>query len=129
LVAAVLAKPTSVWGRICTTRGLRFFGKYSYGLYVFHGLLVPWARTGTLMAWLERHLGSYALAWLAHFVILTSIATTAALLSWHLYEKHFLKLKRFFEYRATTLREPIRDAVVPPPVEGQANVRVEPVAG
>ena len=50
--------------------------------------------------------------------IVAAILTFAlAILSWHLYEKHFLKLKRFFEYRATTLREPVRDAVVPPPAE------------
>jgi peptidoglycan/LPS O-acetylase OafA/YrhL len=122
LVRAIVAQPTGLWGRVCNAQVLRFFGKYSYGLYVFHGLLLPWVETKWLMAWLTRHLPSFYLAWVVHLLLLTLASLAAALVSWHLYEKHFLKLKRFFEYRATTLRQPVRDVIVPPPV-GEAASR------
>jgi len=77
-------------------------------------------KDGLLLNWLARLLQSFYLGLVAHLVVLTVASTAMALLSWHLYEKHFLKLKRFFEYRATTLREPVRDAVVPPPAASAA---------
>jgi len=131
LVRAIVTSPTSPFGRLLNSRGLRFFGKYSYGLYVFHGLLMWWVKDGLLLAWLARGLHSFYLGLLAHLVVLTVASTSVALLSWHLYEKHFLKLKRFFEYRATTLNEPVRDAVVPPPTLATAQVvpTTEPPVG
>jgi peptidoglycan/LPS O-acetylase OafA/YrhL len=120
LVRAVVASPASPLGRVLNGQALRFFGKYSYGLYVFHGLMMWWVKDGLLLNWLARLLQSFYLGLVAHLVVLTVASTAMALLSWHLYEKHFLKLKRFFEYRATTLREPVRDAVVPPPAASAA---------
>jgi peptidoglycan/LPS O-acetylase OafA/YrhL len=126
LVRAVVATPGSLWGGLLNSRWLRFFGKYSYGLYVFHGLLMWWVKDGLLLSGLVRGLHSFYLGLLAHLLVLTVASTAVALLSWHLYEKHFLKLKRFFEYRATTLREPVRDAVVPP--IATASVEITPTA-
>lgn len=105
LVAVMLASgilvalhwPSNAWGaRVLGSRFLVFFGKYSYGLYVIHGLLVPF---------LQRHLPEGA--WIAAMgsnlggglaVATAKIAVTVplAMLSWHLYEKQFLKLKRYF---------------------------------
>ena len=123
---AVVAGPASLWGGLLNSRWLRFFGKYSYGLYVFHGLLMWWVKDGLLLNWLVRGLHSFYLGLLAHLLVLTVASTAVALLSWHLYEKHFLKLKRFFEYRATTLREPVRDAVVPPPATAPVEITPTP---
>jgi peptidoglycan/LPS O-acetylase OafA/YrhL len=131
LVRAVVASPTSPWGCLLNSQWLRFFGKYSYGLYVFHGLMMWWVKDGLLLNWLARGLHSFYLGLLAHLIVLTVASVAVALLSWHVYEKHFLKLKRFFEYRATTLREPVRDAVVPPPAAAPAAVTptTEPPVG
>ena len=57
--------------------------------------------------------GSFYLASAIQVVGGALISVGIALVSWHLYEKHFLKLKRFFEYRAPTLEgfkanEPVR---------------------
>ena len=114
LVRAVAARAAGPWGRVCNSVGLRFFGKYSYGIYVFHGLLVPWLAAALPVPRLAGRLHSFYLAWAVHLIVGTLASLALALVSWHLYEKHFLKLKRFFEYRATTLREPVRDDWVPP---------------
>ena len=41
IVLAVTAAPAGVPGRFWNARLLRFFGKYSYGMYVFQNLLKP----------------------------------------------------------------------------------------
>jgi len=52
-----------------------------------------------------------------------AITTVLALVSWHLYEKHFLKLKRFFPYaRGSHERERLAEA------EAQALALPEPAA-
>lgn len=40
-VVVEVTQPASLLRRVMSLRALRFFGKYSYGLYVFHGLLMP----------------------------------------------------------------------------------------
>jgi peptidoglycan/LPS O-acetylase OafA/YrhL len=78
---------------------LRFFGRYSYAMYIVH--------TAVLAA-LNRYwpfgslapIGGFTLpAQTTWFVLYASLSTGAAFLSWHLVEKHFLRLKRFFPYR------------------------------
>jgi peptidoglycan/LPS O-acetylase OafA/YrhL len=95
VVAAVLPR-----GRVeaAVRRGLsvawlRFFGTYSYAIYVFHATLHRVARVylvnivnrGGTMERLSR-LVIYDL-----FILAAS--TLLALVSWHLLEKHFLRLK------------------------------------
>jgi peptidoglycan/LPS O-acetylase OafA/YrhL len=78
---------------------LRFFGRYSYAIYIVHTAVLaaldhyrPFASLPTL--------GGLALPtqalWAAVYV---GLSTGIAMLSWHLVEKHFLRLKRFFPYR------------------------------
>jgi peptidoglycan/LPS O-acetylase OafA/YrhL len=116
LVGAVVAGSRSLWGRLCNHTALRFFGKYSYGIYVFHGFFALPLTDPTYRTALSRYLGPVWLVVLAQVLVGTALSLICALASWHLYEKHFLKLKRFFDYHATTLGEPVRDAVVPPAI-------------
>src|SRR5262249_3649285 len=39
LVSSLVAPPASLLGRFASSRAARFLGKYSYGLYVFHGII------------------------------------------------------------------------------------------
>jgi len=95
LVLTVNAAKGSWLRRFCENKGLRAVGKYSYGIYIFHPaillaggeLLRPLSRAP---AYVSKPLG---VLWLL------AASFAAAWLSYHLYEKHFLRLKRFFEYR------------------------------
>ena len=85
--------------RICLeSRALQFLGKYSYGIYVLHHLLLP-----LLLAWfpipmLVEKTHSQLAGVVAFCLIVLVVSVSCGVLSWHLFEKHFLKLKVYFEY-------------------------------
>ena len=114
LVWAINAPASSIGGRFFNAGWLKFLGKYSYGLYVLHGLLHPALDEAFPLDRLSRLLHSSILGSIAHLVLAAGISILAAIASWHLFEKHFLKLKKFFEYRTPTLSEPINDRVAAP---------------
>ena len=91
LVVAVLAEAR---GSAPSLAPLRSIGKYSYAMYVLHVLIhhefgAPLVR---------RFAGAdpSTLVSVVYFVALTASSYVGALLSYHLYERHFLALKRFF---------------------------------
>jgi peptidoglycan/LPS O-acetylase OafA/YrhL len=97
LILALAARPGGLVDRIGRSRVLRFFGKYSYGMYVFQSLLIP-ALAGLATAdGLAAACGSDALGQLAYLALMFVATTGMAVLSWHCFEKHFLKLKHRFE--------------------------------
>ena len=79
--------------RVFSWHVLRWLGGISYGLYVYHMLL---ARVIASVA--ERIVGSQSgMLFLAvQFMVAVVLTVVAALLSYHLFEKQFLRLKRFF---------------------------------
>ena len=80
---------------------LRFFGRYSYAMYVFDGLFKP-AYEGWAARWPFAGSAGYLTLLMA-----TTVTTTAcALLSWHLLEWPFLRLKQRFEHRPDDLPAP-----------------------
>jgi peptidoglycan/LPS O-acetylase OafA/YrhL len=79
------------WGALFSNGPLRAFGKYSYAIYVFHVLLLPFVVP--LREKMPLPLFTFLFA---------AISFLAGWLSWHLYEKHFLRLKRLFPADTST---------------------------
>jgi peptidoglycan/LPS O-acetylase OafA/YrhL len=73
---------------------LQFFGRYSYGLYLFHGLYFVYLRHLSQTVEHRLHSGLLAQLLIIAFGFLLSIAL--ALLSYHFFEAPILKLKRRF---------------------------------
>ncbi|MBI2826649.1 MAG: acyltransferase [Planctomycetia bacterium] len=80
--------------RFSENMGLRAIGKYSYAMYVFHVLIL--FLTVRLFA-VPASLPSFVVkSVMAVWIVAASFV--AAWISYHLYEKHFLRLKRHFEF-------------------------------
>jgi peptidoglycan/LPS O-acetylase OafA/YrhL len=101
LVLLVTASRTTVLGRIGASPALHWLGKYSYGLYVFANLLIPPLSPWITAAGMATLLGSNYAGQFVYLVVMSVATGGAALLSWHLFEKHCLKLKQYFESHAT----------------------------
>jgi len=85
---------------LCEISVLRFFGKYSYGLYVYHifvGYLI--GSMGVSPKSLSTQFHSYAIGGIAYIVLNLGASIGVAVASWYLFENPILKLKRHFEYR------------------------------
>lgn len=95
LLLVALQKDTWAY-RIGSSKVLQFFGKYSYGIYVYHRLVGQ----QMVLQFLQTKLHSKPLGSIAFFIEAFVLSVTAAVLSYELYERHFLKLKRLFSYSA-----------------------------
>ncbi len=102
LIGAVT--PGSRAGQVFRSRVLRFFGKYSYAMYLLHETLTDEIAPHVSQQWvIPGEMGEQVTR------LVVSMAATIALawLSWHLWEKHFLALKGHFagvKVAASTLR-------------------------
>jgi peptidoglycan/LPS O-acetylase OafA/YrhL len=104
-LAAVVCSKSSLINRSLTLRPLTFLGKYSYGLYVFHHFLLwPSYHVGVI-PWLTEVFGSQILAVLINGLASIVLSIAMAWLSFHFFEKHFLRWKDKFAPRsAATLQ-------------------------
>jgi len=99
LVMAVRGPSTRRYGRALRSNWLRKWGNYSYGIYIVHWPLLAWIEGKT--NYFHEHgvalLGGSRLpAVLLLAAVGTSMSYTLGWLSYHLYEKRFLELKRYF---------------------------------
>jgi peptidoglycan/LPS O-acetylase OafA/YrhL len=95
---AMSLEPGSRTKQIFSHPILRFFGNYSYGLYVFHyplGCLL----NQPVRDYVDAHFHRKVLGVIAGAIVVLVATTLAALLSYHFYETPFLKLKKYFTYR------------------------------
>lgn len=84
--------------RTMTSRTLVTFGKYSYGLYVIHGIMRPvFERSFGFQSLPAGH--GLAFLWMPlYYVLATAISLGLAWASYEFFEKRFLDLKRRFAY-------------------------------
>jgi peptidoglycan/LPS O-acetylase OafA/YrhL len=114
-------QPCRVVATIGRSRVLKVFGAYSYGMYVLHYLLIPAVDAVAPATKLQASLHSFALGLAAYILLGLSVSFILAFVSFHAFEKHFLKLKRFFASDRARHSRPIAyaevggDAVIPEP--------------
>lgn len=111
VVGTLVASPGSFLQRLTHLKILRIFGKFSFALYLFHMVMNDiFLRIGfdpntgfvigrSILPWQMLYLGTAI-----------SFSLICAFLSWHLYEKQFLKLKSFFPMSKRPLAEPLRSS-------------------
>lgn len=94
VLAIILGGDSHAWyKKLCETSFLRFFGKYSYAMYIFQNPLIPLTALLFTSKEFESLTGSFVAGRLLYGLLMAAITTAVSLLSWNLFEKHFLSLK------------------------------------
>jgi peptidoglycan/LPS O-acetylase OafA/YrhL len=97
LVWALIAPKRSTTSRFFCSRSMVFLGTYSYGLYVYHHFISYYLTANRTDLELARWLGSHGAAVTLQALLGASASLALAYLSYELFEKRFLRLKRLFE--------------------------------
>lgn len=87
-----------ILGKILSARVLVFFGLYSYGLYAYHHILRPPLIPVTLFNTIHKPNDAAMSYGLFHLALCTMVA----MISYHFFEKQFLRLKTRFTSRDST---------------------------
>ena len=93
MLALLLSKKSNPLSKLFEGRGLRFLGKYSYGMYVIQLPLVTLLPLQTLARFLPVEPITHAVAYV---VVMFSLTVLLAVISYHLLERPFLKMKSAF---------------------------------
>ena len=93
---AMALRPGSITGSVMRYRPLRFLGKYSYGIYVYHHI-IGFTLTLTIVNVLHAHIHSKLLFHAARLIVEVPAILLIAWLSYHFYEQPFLRLKKYFK--------------------------------
>lgn len=96
VLTTVLAPATHPLVRICSAGLLRFFGRYSYGIYVFHVFAIAWIAAVRPRFDFAFGLNSLAAELLLSRAAILALTVGAAWLSWHVFEQRFVALKSRF---------------------------------
>jgi peptidoglycan/LPS O-acetylase OafA/YrhL len=106
---AVCLNSSSWISRLFSTPILRFFGKYSYGMYIYHSVLPMFYMPAflKLIAPLAPH---PALQHLLRTLVELTTTIVISVLSFDFVESRFLRLKRYFSYRVPESRVSITES-------------------
>jgi peptidoglycan/LPS O-acetylase OafA/YrhL len=110
LVWAVVAPSYSATSRFFCSRFMAFLGTYSYGLYVYHHFISYYLTANRSDLQLAHWLGSHGLAVALQASLGASASLALAYVSYELFEKRLLRLKRLFQTPKETAR-PRRAAI------------------
>lgn len=97
LVVAITASEKSYAARMWNSKWLRFFGKYSYAMYVFQYPLILLLASILSAETLGHTVGDATAGRLLYIVLMTAITAMCAIASWELVERRFLSFKKYFE--------------------------------
>jgi peptidoglycan/LPS O-acetylase OafA/YrhL len=97
-------EPKSRFARFGRLSPLRLLGRYSYGLYIYH--LIAGFALGYLLVWLQQRTHSIVVGGVLFTFAVFFGSLIAAVASYELYERHFLRLKRYFPYGNATPAAP-----------------------
>jgi len=95
LNAALVSRKSSMLYKVLTTIPLRSFGRYSYAIYIFHPPIGDALVSHFDLPGFKGTPYSILVPFFCFIVVAISISWTVGFISWHLYEKHFLKLKKY----------------------------------
>jgi peptidoglycan/LPS O-acetylase OafA/YrhL len=95
-LVAMCLKPQSRTAQAFRSPFLRFFGRYSYGLYVFHSIL-PVFGLEWLISSIQDHIHPSSIANLVNAGLELALTLAISMASYHFFEMPFLKLKRYFQ--------------------------------
>ncbi len=97
LVICLGASSDGLLSRTLGSAPLRVFGTYSYAIYLLHYPIALVLKDSFFKpASFPTLAGSPLPGQILFYLLATAISLGMALLSWHLFEKHFLKLKKYF---------------------------------
>lgn len=94
LIHAVVCYPRTILAKAFTIPLLRFVGRISYGLYIFHWIILQFFQA-RFSGWLLRRFpGERSWAFLLSSLLCLLLTFTVSVLSYYFFESPFLRLKR-----------------------------------
>lgn len=98
ILIAVTVPNESIMTRTLRWSPLRFMGKYSYAIYVFH-FPILFALVQMKVEDYPRFMQAFAVSHprLLNLLLMVGASISLALISWNLFEKRFLRLKKYTE--------------------------------
>lgn len=94
---------STIVSRISSWRVLRFYGKYSYGIYLWHYFFSE--QLGILSLWVQRRIAMSVVASVVSTGAILLFSTMIAVVSYRIIERPFLEMKKRFAYRQARQEE------------------------